>query len=92
MSPTGLLQPLPIPCQLWDDIIINFIDGLPNSNDKNAILAIVDRLSKFEHIFALSHPYTTKMVVDKFIEWIVKLHRMPRSIVSGRDPVFLSHF
>jgi hypothetical protein len=92
LSPTGLLQPLPITCQVWDNITMDFIKGLQQSGGKNTILVVVDRLNKSAHFLALAYPYTAKMVAEKFVEGVVKLHGMPRSIINDRDPIFISHF
>ncbi|RVW17875.1 Transposon Ty3-I Gag-Pol polyprotein [Vitis vinifera] len=92
LSSAGLLQPLPIPCQVWDDITMGFIEGLPPSNGKSTIFVVVDRLSKSTHFLAMSHPYMAKMVAEKFVEGIVKLHGLPKSIISDRDAIFISHF
>ena len=41
-----LLKPLPIPSRLWTDVTLDFLTGLPISNDYNAILMVVDCLTK----------------------------------------------
>lgn len=74
LTPVGLLQPLPIPCQVWEDITINFIDGLRWSQGMDTIMVFVNRLNKSTHFFALSYPYIAKTVANKSVEEIIKLH------------------
>ena len=88
----GLLQPLPIPRKPWLDVSMDFVEGLPKSQSKDVVLVVVDRLTKFVHFVPLSHPYTIAKVVSLYLQYVFKLHGMPASIVSNRDPVFTSHF
>lgn len=52
----------------------------------------MDRLTKYSHFITLSHPFTASTVADLFFAHIVKLHGLPRSIITDRDSVFLSNF
>ena len=54
--PAGLLQPLLIPCLVWDDISLDFIEGLPSSHGKDSIMVVVDRFSNSAYFIALSCP------------------------------------
>lgn len=89
-SSPGLLQPLPIPEGIWQSILMDFIEGPQPSFHKHTIFVVVDRLNKYVHFLALSHPYTALEVGQTFLDNIFKLHGMPLSIVSDRDPIFLS--
>jgi hypothetical protein len=55
-------------------------------------LTVVDRFSKYAHFLPLAHPYTVESVARVFFAEIVRLHGVPQSIVSARDPVFTSAF
>ena len=80
--PSGLLEPLPIPEQIWEDVAMDFITGLPSSNGHTVIMVVIDRLSKYAYLASLKFDFNSKQVADLFMKTIVKLHGFPRTIVS----------
>ncbi|KAL2226828.1 UNVERIFIED_CONTAM: hypothetical protein Sindi_2041500 [Sesamum indicum] len=84
-DPKGLLQPLPILEQAWSCTSMDFVERLPNSEGKDSIMVIVDRLTKYSHFIAIKHPYTAASIAKIFFDNIYKLHGLLVSIVSNRD-------
>ncbi|XP_075088504.1 uncharacterized protein LOC142170482 [Nicotiana tabacum] len=91
--PAGLLQPLSIPEWKWERITMDFVSGLPRTQrNYDAIWVIVDRLTKSAHFLAIRMDYSLERLAELYINEIVKLHGIPVSIVSDRDPRFTSRF
>jgi ribosomal protein L21E len=88
----GLLCPLPIPHAPWEDLSLDFIVGLPSYQGHTTILVVVDRFSKGIHLGMLQPHYTAYKVALLFMDIVGKIHGMPRSLVSDRDPLFVSRF
>lgn len=86
----GLLESLPIPDMAWTHITMDFIEGLPRSKNKDAILVVVDRLTKYAHFLGMSRPYTVQQVAQLFMDNVFKLHGMPTTIITDRDKIFTS--
>ena len=71
---------------------MDFITGLPKSQGKSVIMVVVDRLTKYAHVYALSHPFKESTIATTFMETIQKLHGNPKIILSDRDPIFTGNF
>ncbi|XP_058726825.1 uncharacterized protein LOC131598218 [Vicia villosa] len=91
--PGGMLQPLEIPVWKWDSISMDFIVGLPRARGGyDSIWVIVDRLTKSAHFLPVKTTHKVIHLARLFIAEIVRLHGVPSSIVSDRDPKFTSRF
>ena len=55
-------------------------------------MVVVDRLTKYAHFCALSHPFKASTVAREFMETIQKLNGNQKIIVSDRDPIFTGNF
>ncbi|GAU28744.1 hypothetical protein TSUD_372530 [Trifolium subterraneum] len=92
VAPGGLLQPLPIPSAIWEEVSMDFITELPKSRGFEAVFVVVDRLSKYCHFIPLKRPYIARTVAEVFAREVIRLHGLPTAIVSDRDPLFISNF
>jgi hypothetical protein len=92
VSSPGLLELIPIPNGAWKIITMNFICGLSRSEGKNVIMVIIDKLTKYCHLIALSHPFKATTIADKFLNTVYKLHGLPTKNITDKDPIFTSVF
>ena len=89
----GLLQPLQLPDQKWADVSLDFIMGLPKSESgRDGILTKVDRATKMVHLIPVYKTIVATETTRVYWDYVGKLHGIPRSIVSDRDPRFVSRF
>jgi hypothetical protein len=89
----GTLQPLPIPSWKWEDLSMDFIMGLPNtSRHHDSIWVIVDRLTKTSHFLPVHTTHRAEKYAEICIDQIVRLHGIPRTIVSDRGAPFVARF
>lgn len=75
-----------------EEISMDFITGLPKSQGKDAIVMVVDRLTKYAHFYGIQSNSKASEVAKVFLKEIHRLHGLPKVIVSDCDPKFTSKF
>jgi hypothetical protein len=91
--PIGLLQSLDIPGKRWETVSLDLITQLPvTRNGHDAIIVMVDKASKMVHYAATTTKCTAEQVARIFHDTVVRLHGIPKYIISDRDPRFTSSF
>ena len=92
-KPAELLQPLEVAEWKWEHVTMDFVPHLPRTPQiYDAVWVIVDRLTKSAHFLALRMTFTLERFCLLYIREIVRLHEVPVSLVSDRDPRFTAHF
>jgi hypothetical protein len=93
VKPAGKLAPLPIPSKKWESIGIDFVTQLPCTDSGfDAVMVVVDRLSKLVHFIPTTTTATAADTARLFVDNVVKAHGLPAAIVSDRDSKFTSKF
>ena len=83
------MQPHEIPKSKWEVISMDFIVGLPmTSRRHDSIFVVVDTLTKSAHFILVKTTCKAPKIAKVFINEIMRLHGVPRKIISDRGAVF----
>ena len=66
------MEPLPIAEHPWDNVTMDFIIGLPKSEDNGSIIVVVDRFSKYATFTAAPNDCTSEETARLFLKHVVK--------------------
>ena len=81
-KPSGFLQPLEIPEWKWEQVSMDFIDGLPRTRSgHDSIWVIVDRLTKSARFIPVKSNITVAKLAELHVKWVVRYHGIPKGIV-----------
>jgi hypothetical protein len=88
----GLLHNMPIPSRPWESIGMDFVGPFPESDGFDYLWVIICRLTNQCHLTPISVRTKTTDLAWYYVRDIVRLHGMPKSIVSDRDAKFTARF
>ena len=89
-QPAGKLMPNSILEKPWTYISADFITKLPLAQEYDAILVVVDWLTKIVHFIPTTEKTTAEGLAKLFRNNMWKLHGLPKSIILDRGPQFMA--
>jgi len=91
-SPVGKLQPLSIPDAWWDILSVDFVVKLPESSRHDAVMTVMDSVSKRVHFIPTHTTVTAEGAARLFLHHVWKLYSLLKRVVSDRGPQFVASF
>ena len=91
-SPVGELQPLSVLDAWWDTLSVDFVVKLLESSGHDAIMTVVDAVSKRVHFIPMHTTVTAEGAARLFLHYVWKLHGLLKRVVSDRRPQFIALF
>ena len=88
--PYGLMKPNEAPNRPWKSISMDFITDLPLSEGADAILIVIDRLTKMAHLRPCTKDMDAKQFQEMSLREIFRLHGLPRDIITDRGSICTS--
>jgi hypothetical protein len=85
-KPQGELHLMETPAERWDKISVDFIVELPNAHGHDAIMNVVDIVSKRAHFIPTFTTVNAEGAARLFLKEVWRHHGLPRSVVSDRGP------
>ena len=87
-SPLALLRPVEAPAGRWEVWSMDFKTGLPMVGERDAVLVVTDRFTRRVRLIPTVSTASARDTALLLFDYVVKLHGLPTSIVSDRDPKF----
>jgi len=91
-APVSELHPLRIPDSRWNTLSVDFVVELPLSSRHDAVMTVIDSVSKRAHFIPTHMTVTAEGAARLFLHQVWKLHGLPKHVVLDCGPQFITRF